>query len=94
MRKKKEGFIQKKIIAFPGIYEIEIKPNENKKITFVCSLEENIDKVDGEKLIKKEVERLEKSNNKITKLDKQKRQKDKLLKEFIIATDNFIVYRP
>lgn len=92
IEEEKRGFYPEENHSVSGIYEIEIKPNENKKITFVCSLEENIDKVDGEKLIKKEVERLEKVI-KETKLV-NKKEEDKLLKEFIIATDNFIVYRP
>lgn len=92
IEEEKRGFYPEENHSVSGIYEIEIKPNENKKITFVCSLEENIDKVDGEKLIKKEVKRLEKVI-KETKLV-NKKEEDKLLKEFIIATDNFIVYRP
>lgn len=92
IEEEKRGFYPEENHSVSGIYEIEIKPNENKKITFVCSLEENIDKVDGEKLIKKEVKRLEKVI-KETKIV-NKKEEDKLLKEFIIATDNFIVYRP
>lgn len=92
IEEEKRGFYPEENHSVSGIYEIEIKPNENKKITFVCSLEENIDKVDGEKLIKKEVKRLEKVI-KETKLV-NKKEEDKLLKEFIIATDSFIVYRP
>lgn len=89
IEEEKRGFYPEENHSVSGIYEIEIKPNENKKITFVCSLEENIDKVDGEKLIKKEVKRLEKVI-KETKLV-NKKEEDKLLKEFIIATDSFIV---
>ncbi len=92
IEEEKRGFYPEENHSVSGIYEIKIKPNENKKITFVCSLEENIDKVDGEKLIKKEVKRLEKVI-KETKIV-NKKEEDKLLKEFIIATDNFIVYRP
>ena len=92
IEEEKRGFYPEENHSVSGIYEIKIKPNENKKITFVCSLEENIDKVDGEKLIKKEVKRLEKVIKK-TKIV-NKKEEDKLLKEFIIATDNFIVYRP
>lgn len=92
IEEEKRGFYPEENHSVSGIYEIEIKPNENKKITFVCSLEENIDKVDGEKLIKKEVKRLGKVI-KETKLV-NKKEEDKLLKEFIIATDSFIVYRP
>ena len=91
IEEEKRGFYPEENHSVSGIYEIEIKPNENKKITFVCSLEENIDKVDGEKLIKKEVKRLEKVIKETNLVNKKE---DKLLKEFIIATDNFIVYRP
>lgn len=92
IEEEKRGFYPEENHSVSGIYEIEIKPNENKKITFVCSLEENIDKIDGEKIIEKEISRLDKII-KDTKLI-NKNEEDKLLKEFIIATDNFIVYRP
>lgn len=92
IEEEKRGFYPEENHSVSGIYEIEIKPNENKKITFVCSLEENIDKIDGEKIIEKEISRLDKII-KDTKLI-NKNEENKLLKEFIIATDNFIVYRP
>ncbi len=92
IEEEKRGFYPEENHSVSGIYEIEIKPNENKKITFVCSLEENIDKINGESLIKKELKRLEKII-KETKLV-NKNEEDKLLKEFIISIDSFIVYRP
>lgn len=40
-------------LIVPGRYEIELAPNEEKTITFVCSLEENIEEIDGKEIIKK-----------------------------------------
>ena len=92
IEEEKRGFYPEENHGVSGIYEIGIKPNENKKITFVCSLEENIEKINGEKIIENEINRLDKII-KDTKLV-NKNEEDRLLKEFIIATDNFIAYRP
>ena len=83
----------------PGVYEIEIEPNESKYVTFVCSLEQNIEEIDAKDLINKEIVRLSSIiyNTDILN-EKNKEAKDEeyssLVKNFIIATDNFVVYRP
>ena len=46
------------MLAVPGRYEIEINPEEEKEISFVCSLEENIEQIDVKQLIDKEIIRL------------------------------------
>lgn len=82
----------------PGRYEISLEPNEEKYITFVCSLEENIEEIDGKEVISKEVVRLseltydsELLNEKI----KERTDPDyvNLVKTYITAADNFVVYR-
>lgn len=42
----------------PGVYEVTINPNEEKYITFVCSLEQNIEEINAKDLINKEIIRL------------------------------------
>ena len=83
----------------PGVYEIEIEPKEEKFITFVCSLEQNIEEIDGKNLINHEIIRLSSIiYNTYLLDDKKKETKDaeyvNMIKNFIIATDNFLVYRP
>ena len=55
----KRGFYPEENHAVAGVYEIEILPNEEKTITFVCSLEEKIEKIDGDKVIQSEIKRLD-----------------------------------
>ena len=83
----------------PGVYEVEIEPNEEKYITFVCSLEQNIEEIDAKDLINKEIIRLSTLIYNTDYLDEKKKEsKDEnyinLIKNFIIAADNFVVYRP
>ena len=88
---------------YHGSYEIEIQENTSKEISFVCSLEENIEELNVKKIINKEIirinelmyksEMISKKSN-IEKESKEELEKRKLIKEFMIAIDNFIVYRP
>ena len=85
--------------AVPGVYEIEIEPNEEKYITFVCSLEQNIEELDGKDIINREIIRLSTLIYNTDLLDHNKKEPndsedEKLIKNFIIATDNFVAYRP
>ena len=100
IEEEKRGFYPEENHIVPGVYEIELKANEEKELSFVCSLEENIEELDVKELIEKEINRqeteIEKSNLIEENVSKTKAQKnkDELLKEFLIAIDNFIVYRP
>ena len=93
----KRGFYPEENHVVPGKYEIEIKPKEEKKITFVCSLEDNIDEIDGEKIITAEIKRVEKIVResdliKRTKI-KEKEKNMKLVETLVKQTDTFLVYR-
>lgn len=101
--------------SVPGTFEIELKPNEDKTITFVCAMDgkygidiDNILNVNAEEIIRNEKKRIENqikesklnyakkklnldSNNKLNFEDKEIYQD--LVKKYIIASDNFIVYR-
>lgn len=84
--------------AVPGRYEIELEPNEEKYITFVCSLEENIDEIDAKDLINKEIVRLSEMIYDTDLLDEKKKEASdpeyiNLVKSYAIAADNFVVYR-
>ena len=114
IEEQKRGFYPKENHSVTGVYEIEIKPNEEKEITFVCGLEENIEEINLKEIMAKEDKRIE---NIIENVELQKQEHDtisgldtieskkeknlqlekerkKLVRELIKASDQFIVYRP
>ncbi len=100
LEEEKRGFCGEEDHVIPGRYEIEIKAKEEKEISFVCSLEENIEEKNVKNLIEQEIKRLDQIientgliENK-EKKTKKELQKDELIKSFVIATDNFVVNRP
>ena len=85
--------------AVPGVYEVDIEPNEEKLITFVCSLEQNIEEINAKDLINKEIVRLSTLIYNTDFLDERNKEAKNpeyvnLVKNFVIAADNFIAYRP
>ncbi len=74
---------------------------KKKEISVICSLEENIEELDARAIITNEIVRQNQEFAKsklidISKEDKteEEEQKDKLIKQFLIAIDNFIIIRP
>lgn len=102
IEEEKRGFFPEEDHAVPGRYEIEINENSNKEVSFICSLEENIEEINVKTVINKENMRLDKlieESNLITKkklINKPSKDEnnDATLRYFIMAIDNFIVYRP
>ena len=98
IEEEKRGFCGEENHAVPGRYEVEIKAKEVKEISFVCSLEENIEEIDVKDLIAKEEKRLNKifENSELVKenVKTKKEEKDnELVKTFLIAADSFVVNR-
>ena len=101
IEEEKRGFEAEENHVIPGRFEIEIEPNEEKEISVICSLEENIEELDARAIITNEIVRQNQEFAKsklidISKEDKteEEEQKDKLIKQFLIAIDNFIIIRP
>ena len=101
IEEEKRGFEPEENHAVPGRYEIEIEPNEEKEISFICSLEENIEELDVRTIITKEIVRYgemfiktELINNRKENKSEAEIERDKLIKNFLIAGDNFIIQRP
>ena len=92
IEEEKRGFLAEENHVVPGRFEIELKPDEKKNITFVCSLEENIDEIDAKQIIKNEKTRIKRQIKASGLLDKK--IDDDLIVNYIIASDNFIVNRP
>ncbi len=103
IEEEKRGFFPQENLCVPGRYEIEIEGQSQREIEFVCSLEENIEEINVKKVINKEIIRINELMYKtglleekqdIEKVSKQELEKRKLLRDFCIALDNFVVYRP
>lgn len=103
IEEEKRGFFQEENLSVPGSFEVEIPQKSDKEISFVCSLEENIDEINVKKVINKEIIRINElmydselieEKQDIEKLSKEELKQREILRDFIIATDNFVVYRP
>ncbi len=97
IEEEKRGFYPKENHSVTGVYEVELKPNEVKEISFVCGFEENIEEIELKDVIKKEIKRADEliEQTKLLKSENEiSRDKLELLKELIKTTDQFIVYRP
>jgi len=53
IEEEKRGFYPKENHSVTGVYEVELKPNEEKNISFVCGFEENIEEINVEDIFKK-----------------------------------------
>ena len=97
IEEEKRGFYPKENHSVTGVYEVELEPNEEKEISFVCGFEENIEEINLKDTLKKEIQRTDKliENTELLKeSNEMPKEKSELLKELIKATDQFIVYRP
>lgn len=105
VEEQKRGFYPKENHVVVGRFEIDLKPNEEKEISFVCSLEENIDELDVNKVILSEKKRIEKilknaeieldnKTNFDENLNTEQSKKTQVIKDLVIASDTFIAYRP
>ena len=101
IEEEKRGFYPEEDHCVPGVFEINLAPNEEKEVFFICSLEDNIDEIDAKEVINNEIVRINELmiNSKFIDTKKEPNTKEyenykDFIKEYIIATDNFVVYRP
>ena len=92
IEEEKRGFYPEENHAVCGRYEIELEPNEEKEVNIICSLEENIEETNIKKVIDDETKRID-TLIKNAELNSKNQDKE-LIKDYIIAADNFVVYRP
>lgn len=59
IEEEKRGFYPKENHSVTGVYEIELAPNEEKDISFVCGFEENIEEINLSDVLKKEIKRVD-----------------------------------
>lgn len=98
LKEDERGFMPEENLAVSGRYEVYIPAETTKTITFVGSLEDNVEIIDGEKVIQKETERIEKTIKDAgllkNKQNKQDKEYDAFVKDLLIAVDTFIIDRP
>ena len=95
IEEEKRGLDSIENLAVPGRYEINLEPNEQKCITFTCSLEANIEEIDAKDVINKEISRISGILYESNLLEnKNMKGKEELVRDYIIASDNFVAYRP
>lgn len=101
LEEEKRGFYPEENHAVPGVYEIEIPAKTEKEVSFVCSLEDNIEQKSVRRFINNEIIRLGELFNESLLIDNRKKNKtkkeierDDLIKTYLMAADSFIVYRP
>lgn len=99
LKEEERGFYPKEDLVVPGRFEISLKPKESKEITIVASLDENIEKIDSNKVFEDEIARVNKviEDSKLlvqkTKLSKEEKDYNELIKDLLIASDTFIINR-
>ena len=103
LEEERRGFFPEENLVVPGRFEINIPEASQREISFICSMEENIEETDVKKIINKYIiktnELMQKTKLLDSKVDieketKEQKAKRELLKYFTIAINNFIVYRP
>ena len=103
LEEERRGLYPEENLAVPGRFEIQIPENSEKEVGFICSLEANIEELNIKKIINQEILRINElvyeteildSKIDIEKETKEQKKNREMLKYFMIAIDNFIVYRP
>ncbi len=100
IEEEKRGFEAEENHVIPGRFEVNIEKNEEKIISVICSLEENIEELDARAIITNEVVRQNQEIIRAQLIDKkenkteQEEKKDQIIKQLLIAVDNFIIKRP
>lgn len=91
IEEEKRGFDAEDNLVVPGRYEINIDENEEKEVSFICSLNEEIEDINVKEVITSEIFRLRKL---LTKSGLCNNKTDeKMLQQYVISADNFIAYR-
>ncbi len=99
LKEEERGFDAEENLIVPGRYEILIKARETKEITFVASLEDNTEQVESNSVFKNEILRLQTvvNNSELliskSKLTKNEKDYNELVKDLIISADSFIINR-
>ena len=100
IKEEERGFYPEEDLIIPGRYEVVINPKETKEITFIASLEDNAEQIDSNKVFEEETKRLYEIINNTgllkskSRLSKQEKDYNELLKSLLTASESFIINRP
>ena len=101
IEEEKRGFYPEENHVVCGRFEVDLKPGEEKEVSFICSLDENIEETEPKYVIDSEIIRQHQLYNKSELIDnstinktKKQLEEDDLKKMFLTSIDNFIVFRP
>lgn len=100
IEEEKRGFFPEENHAVVGTYEIEIAPEQEKEISIICSLEDNIEEINVIDVINNEITRLENFvyDTNLTwqskKDTKEQIEEKRFIKDLVISSDDFVVFRP
>lgn len=99
LKEEERGFYPKEDLVVPGRFEIELNPKEEKEITVIASLDKDTEKIDSNEVFKNEISRVNKviEDSKLlvskSKLSKDEKAYNELMKDLLIASDTFIINR-
>ena len=100
LKEEERGFYPEENLLVPGRFEITIKPRETKEITFVASLDSDIENIDSNEVIENEIKRLEKIiedtglQKTKAKPTKQEKEYNDFIKDLIVSSESFVINRP
>ena len=103
LEEERRGFFPEENLVVPGRYEINIPGNSQREISFICSLNENIEEIDVKKAVNQYIIKINELMQQtqilnpkidIEKETKEQKEQRERLKYFTIAINDFIVYRP
>ena len=100
LKEDERGFMPEENLVVSGRYEVFIPANTEKTITFVGSLEDHVENVDGEKAVKDEIKRIKDIIDKTElikqekKCSKDKKEYNEFIKNLLITSESFIINRP
>ena len=95
IEEQKRGFEPVENHVVPGRYEISVEPGEEKHISFICSLDKDIDELDARTIIIREKARMTKIINAARFVkNEDDENKQEVLKTLLVASDSFIIKRP
>ena len=100
LKEEERGFFPEEDLCVPGRFEITIDSKKKKEIQVVVSMEENVEDLDANQVLENEEKRIHtilqnaKCDVTTDNVTKQEKERKSFLKDLIIASDSFVVYRP
>lgn len=94
LKEDERGFKPEENLVVCGRYEVTIPEKSEKTITFVGSLEDHAENIDGERTIKEEIKRVKYLIDKTELAKTNKKDYNEFIKDLLISAESFIINRP